>query len=88
MPGGGGPGAPAELGAVAAKAIEPTEGHASHAAELSIAFAAGFDRERLTARIVMAEAIISTVPRMSPARRLVTCLLFILPAVCDPYLEH
>ena len=80
MPSGAGPGA-LELGTVAAKAIEPTEGQASQAAEISIVFATGFDREPLTARTVMAAMMIRPVPRMIPARRfrLVGWLFFIAP---------
>ena len=67
------------MGTVAEKAIEPTEGHAAHEAEISIVLAAGFDRELLTARMMMAITIISTVPRMSPVRgcSLVGSLFFI-----------
>jgi len=70
MPSGAGPGAPAELGTVGTNEIEPTDGHASHATDTSIVFVAGFDRERLTARTVMAAMMISAAPRMIPARRL------------------
>jgi hypothetical protein len=76
------------LAAVGAKAIEPTDGHASHAAGLSIVFGAvAFDRDRFTARTVRAATMISPVPRMIPARRLllVYCLFAIplttLPAI-------
>jgi hypothetical protein len=91
IPAGGGPAGTPELGAVGAKAIAPTDGQASQAAELSIVFAAGLDRELLTARIVMAVTTINTVARISAARpfRLVTSWFFISPTtMCDPYLEH
>jgi hypothetical protein len=44
--------------------MEPIDGHAAQAAELSIVFAAGFDRDLLTAITVIVAAITNPAAKM------------------------